>query len=305
MNESCYNINLITLLRLEGLGLIKLSKLTKYLYEDYKLVDLQNLIFNHLAKKYSIQELESANSHAYKIVEVCNENSISILTESKLPTLLDNLKNPPVILYCLGNPPIDSDDYTTVIGTRKPSYEAINATKIISTQLIERNDVIISGLALGVDIVAHNQAVKHKKPTIAILGSGVLKPYPPQNIKTAKEIVENQGCLLSEYEPTANMQNYMLVARDRIQAGISKKLVLIQSKLDGGSMHATKTMIGLGRPVYYVNYEGVTDVDVSGNVSLINTENCIPINYSELLKNLDCFTTTYLPSKNQQDSFNF
>ena len=104
------------------------------------------------------------------------------------------------------------------------------------------------------------------------------------------------------------MQSYMLVARDRIQAGISKKLILIQSKVDGGSMHATKEMIRLGRPVYFVNYDqgNISESDISGNLSLKNKLNCEELNYSDIISNKNIFTKSLKNIKiREQDSFDF
>ena len=308
MNASAYTNNTITLLCLEGVGPANIRKCNDELAVDLSIQELQALTHKILGKSYSEHQIKLAKDLTKKTLDICDKNSIKILTESQLPTSLSGLKNPPAILYCLGSPPNDLDETTAVIGTRSPCNEAISATELISAQLVSNNSVIVSGLALGIDSIAQQYSVSKNKRTIAVIGSGLLNIYPPQNSGLAKSIIENQGCLLSEYAPNTSMQNYMLVSRDRIQAGIAKKLVLIQSKVDGGSMHATKEMMRLGRPVYFVNYDqgNISESDISGNLSLKNKLNCEELNYSDIISNKHIFTGIYKNiSIKKQDSFDF
>lgn len=308
MNSTNYNNNLITLLYLKGLGTAHTRKFIDQISTDLTIDDLQSLIHETLGIPYTKNEIQLAKDLTKRTLDICDKKSITIITGSKLPSLLTDLKNPPLILYCLGSPPNNFEETITVIGTRSPSSDAISATELISEQIINKGNVIVSGMALGVDTIAQQYSVIRNHRTIAILGSDVLDIYPPKNVHLAKSIIDNQGCLLSEYAPHTKMQSYMLVARDRIQAGISKKLILIQSKVDGGSMHATKEMIRIGRSVYFVDYDSVniSKSEISGNLSLKNNVGCEGLSYSDIVAKKDIFKKTYRKVDHiQQDSFNF
>ena len=144
MNSSTYTNNLITLLYLEGLGPANLRKCSNELAEDLSVQDLQSLTLKTLGKSYSENQIQAAQGLTRKTLDICDQKSIKILTESKLPSSLSDLKNPPIILYCLGLPPNDFDQTVAVIGTRSPCNKAISATESISAQLINNNSVIVS-----------------------------------------------------------------------------------------------------------------------------------------------------------------
>ena len=132
-----------------------------------------------------------------------------------------------------------------VIGLIDPDEEIINRERVIVNELVMRNQVIVSGLAVGCDTVAHETCLENNGKTIAILPSRVNNIYPSCNRETAERIVENGGLLVSEYykEPSSKIDSIKrFQERDRLQAMFSKAVILIASYIkgegDSGSRHA-------------------------------------------------------------------
>ena len=201
--------------------------------------------------KIDIQLWESISSRAEDKAQRILETGIHIipyLSES-YPSQLKELNNPPINLYIDGNlDSIQGDKNIAIIGTRNPDeYTKENASDLCE-YIAQKASCVVSGLAIGCDSIAHQACIKTKNPTAAILPCGIDQIYPKKNIELANKIKATGGCLISEYEPGIKPQKSLFVARDRIQAGLSHGIVLLQSTEDGGSMHAIRTMQSLQRP---------------------------------------------------------
>ena len=161
----------------------------------------------------------------------------------------------PVLIYYKGNLQLLSYPSIAIIGSREALPQSEKAASFLAYSFASRGLNIVSGLALGCDTAAHQGALKTGTgKTIAVLGNGLDTIYPPQNTDLAAEILEQGGLLLSEYEMGTNAANYTFVERDLIQAGISKAVIVAQTKIDGGSMHAAIAASYAGKRVYAVKY---------------------------------------------------
>jgi DNA processing protein len=156
--------------------------------------------------------------------------------------------------------------YKTIalVGTRRPSQTAKMYTMQLAAKLAREGFTIVSGLALGIDAAAHSGAIQAQGggTTIAVLGSGVLNIYPPQN-KRISMLARQHGALISEVHPNLQTNAQRLVARNRIISGMSQGVIVIESDVDGGAMHAAKWAREQGRNLYTL------DLPVSGNQKLI------------------------------------
>jgi len=163
----------------------------------------------------------------------------------------------PVLLFCRGNVSLlNAEKALAVIGTRDPEEFVAKSVYRIATRAVESGFCVISGLALGCDAIAHEATLDAEGETVAVLAGCVLKPSPAANRELAERIVKKNGLLVSEYPPGTSADRFRLVARDRLQSMFSDGLVLGQSTLTGGSMHATKATLGLIRPVGAVVQQG-------------------------------------------------
>ena len=143
----------------------------------------------------------------------------------------------------------DWEPTIAIVGTRYPSQVAKILTLQLSMKLARAGCTIVSGLALGIDAAAHASALEAGGHTVAVLGSGVLNIYPPQNRLLAKRILES-GALVSEAHPRLAPNAQRLVSRNRIISALSGAVIVIESDVDGGAMHTARFAREQGRKVY-------------------------------------------------------
>ncbi len=155
------------------------------------------------------------------------------------PDFLKQIKNPPKALYFQGDISIIKKfPCFAIVGTRRNTLYGKQLALDIAGDLAEAGFIIISGLAPGIDTFAHQGALERNGKTIAVLGSGLDRKsiYPKENIKLAEKIVDNGGLLLSEYPANTSASRFTFPQRNRIVAGISKGVLVIEAKEKSGSL---------------------------------------------------------------------
>ncbi len=184
------------------------------------------------------------------------ESSIySITSNSKnWPELLQELpvKARPKSLFVKGTLPPADTLIVAIVGTRRPTAYGRDATEEIARALARKKIVIASGLAVGVDTIAHRIALEENIPTIAILGSGLDEKvfYPQENLALARRIVESGGALVSEYTENQKPELWTFPQRNRIIAGIAKAVVVIEAGEKSGALITARFATEYGRDVY-------------------------------------------------------
>lgn len=183
-------------------------------------------------------------------IQECEKHQIKILffDDMDFPkNFLTSLDYPP-ILYCKGNIKLLNKNILAIVGSRIASLQGISLTKKIIREL--RDFVIVSGLAKGIDKVAHEASLLNG--TIAVLGSGVNIVYPLENQNLYDQIIQNNGLIISELglneEPKAAFFSY----RNRIISGISNGVLVMEASLDSGSLVTAKYAAEQGKTVYAV-----------------------------------------------------
>lgn len=176
------------------------------------------------------------------------------LAEKEYPPLLAQIKDAPPVLYLksdqnLGE--IFSNLALAVVGTRKISSYGRQVTEILVRDLVAQGLTIISGMARGVDSIAHQTALEVGGKTIAILGSGVETIYPPENQKLSQEIVKN-GAVISEFPPHYPALPGNFPTRNRIIAGLSQGVLVTEAAEDSGSLITASWAADYGREVFAV-----------------------------------------------------
>jgi DNA processing protein len=192
---------------------------------------------------------------------------IVTLFDSRYPPRLRDLDDAPPTLFVRGHV---YNAYRlrgiAIVGTRTPSREAAIAAHRTAAQFADAGYTLVSGLALGIDTLVHRAALDRSSGnavrTLAVLGSGVLDLYPPENIPLAKEVMAH-GALLCEVAPDAAVSPAGLVARNRIITGLCERVIVIESEIGGGAMHAARFAFSQGRKVYTL------DLPASGNQWLL------------------------------------
>lgn len=189
---------------------------------------------------------------ATEIFEFCNKKAIGMLVydDEEYPSALKKIKSPPVMLYYRGRlPDFNSGFYASVVGTRSISdYGRKNAFKI-SYDLASAGATIVSGMAMGIDGVAHAAALEAGKPTVAVLGSGIDVCYPAPHLTLARNIVK-EGCILTEYPPHTPPSKNNFPTRNRLISGLSAVTIVIEGKERSGARITASCALEQEREVY-------------------------------------------------------
>lgn len=162
-----------------------------------------------------------------------------------------------MLLWYRGDLSIASLPGLAVIGTREATPEGIAGGMFLSAEFAKRGFNIVSGLAIGCDTCGHKGALKVGGKTTAFLANGLDYDsiYPDENKELAEEIVAKGGLLLSEYHIGQSVNRYSLVARDRLQAALSKATLVVQTGIKGGTMHAANTTLKAGKTLYAMKFK--------------------------------------------------
>jgi DNA processing protein len=171
--------------------------------------------------------------------------------DERYPDRLRDLSDPPPLLYVRGDVELLArDELVAVAGTREPTLFGTSAAESLTGALSDRGWGIVSGLAKGIDTVAHRTAVARGAPTIAVMGGGLDHIYPAENTDLAAQILDSGGALLSEQPFGERSRPYYLIARDRLQSGLSAAVVVVQSAVKDGTMYTARFAAAQGRPLF-------------------------------------------------------
>ena len=192
----------------------------------------------------------------------------------RYPTLLKEIYDPPMGIYIRGELPEDEIDKVAVIGARKCSRYGATMSYEIAKDLGKTNVIVVSGMARGIDSMAHKGVLDGGGRTIAVLGSGVDICYPSEN-KELMEIIVNNGCVMSEFPPGTGVHPSNFPQRNRIISGLSKILVVIEAGKKSGTKNTVDLALENGREVFALP-GNVTSWLSEGTNSLIK-QGCRPI----------------------------
>jgi len=181
------------------------------------------------------------------------ELSIKVITkkDEEYPANLINLEDAPTVLYIKGNLKNLDEKSIAVVGTRKNTLYGEITTRMFVRDLVKEGFTIVSGLARGIDTLAHKEALENKGRTLAVLGCGLDQIYPPENFNLAKEI-SLKGALISEYPLGYKIKASNFVNRNRIISGISKATLVIEGAEKSGTLLTASQAALQGRTVYAV-----------------------------------------------------
>ena len=240
-------------------------------------------------KEFFPSDFIKALEDAKRVLDVSSNKGIKMVSryDNSYPKALfstvneDGKESIPLYLFYKGDLNIANRKSIAIIGTREPSAEGEIAGMFFAKALAEKGVNIVSGLALGCDTAAHKGALEGNGLTSATLGGGLDKIYPPENMELAENIIENGGLLLSEYPVGKETDPYTLVARDRLQAALSQAVLVIQTDVNGGTMHAVRAASKACKPVFVVEYrKNLSAKYIGGNQALTQKGIAKPIGSS-------------------------
>jgi DNA processing protein len=164
-----------------------------------------------------------------------NQVTPLLYTDQAYPARLKELTDSPLILYYKGNADLNQNKVVSIVGTRHASAFGKDWTEQFVQELLPVNCLILSGLAYGIDGIAHKAAVKSQQPTVGVLGNGLKNIYPAANKILASQMVTHGG-LLTEYISNTPPDRQNFPTRNRIVAAMSDVIVVVETKAKGGSM---------------------------------------------------------------------
>jgi len=206
-----------------------------------------------------------------ELIGYCESRNIYIMTfdDELYPERLRSIYNPPAVLFCRGDMScLESDFSISVVGTRKPSDYSVRVTSALVRELCSFGITIVSGFAVGIDITANLSAARCGGKTIAVLGCGLDRDYPKENVQYRSEI-ERNGLFISEYYPLAGGTRASFPARNRILSGLSLGTVVSEAAVKSGALITANLALSQGKDIFALAPHDLFDKRYGGNVALI------------------------------------
>lgn len=197
-------------------------------------------------EKVNMEEVE-------RVVEGIEDKCITIL-DNNYPCSLKNISCPPFAIFYRGNHELLSDKrlMVAVIGSRVHSDYGEKMTNKLVKELVEKEVIIISGLARGIDAIAHTTCLEHGGKTIAVLGSGIDVCYPKSNKQLYDDILKNEGLIISEYPSGINPKKDNFPLRNRLIAAFSNGILVVEAKIRSGTMITVNKALEIGKDIFCV-----------------------------------------------------
>lgn len=189
-----------------------------------------------------------------KHIEFMVKNNVDIISieDKEYPQILKNIYDPPLSIYILGNKKILNDTCISIIGCRDATKYGKHVAEELAYNISKQKINIVSGLAKGIDGIAHKGAVLAGGKTVAVLGNGLDTIYPSENISLAKEILKTGGAIISEYPLGEKPQKQNFPERNRIVSGMSKGIIVVEAKEKSGTLITVDFALEQGRDVFVV-----------------------------------------------------
>lgn len=244
--------NFLLRLKLQnGIGYVKMLQIASQLPtsevnpEIIKQMDLPSELIKSALTAFYNQQAEA------KIVRIKKQCQIISFFDQMYPQKLREIYRPPLILFAQGNLKLLQENVITIVGSRQATdYSQLVLNKIVP-QLVKSNFVIASGLAMGVDVMAHSVTLNNGGKTIAVIGNGLNHFYPERNSQIQRQII-NEGLVLSEYLPDTPPRPFRFPERNRILAGIADSVIVTEAKEKSGSLITANIALQENRNIYAV-----------------------------------------------------
>jgi len=208
----------------------------------------EQLAANFVAERKSInpdQELNMLLKH---------EIAVLLFDDTDYPNLLKEISSPPLLIFYRGNKNILQQQLLAIVGTRRFSSYGKQISIQLSQEVINNKLIPVSGLAFGIDTLVHKTCVENNYPTVAVLGSGIddASIYPRSNYRLAREIINNNGIIISEYAPETEPLKHHFPARNRLISGLSLGTLVTEARQKSGALITAHFALEQNREVFAV-----------------------------------------------------
>lgn len=251
--DGCIALNMIS-----GIGYIRFTALSEYFggagnaacrsVEEYLRV---NGINAAVAEKLASSDMQKMCDYEKILAERSGVRIITIC-DPDYPQVLKELYDPPVCLYVRGRLPAFPGRSIAVVGSRRMSRYGEMMTRAITNDAAAAGYVIVSGLAYGVDTIAHRTTVECGGTTVAVLGGGLQHVHPRENIPLAREIINSGGAVISEFPMDHPVSRTSFPRRNRIIAGLTCATLVVEAGVKSGALISAQVAVELGRDVFAV-----------------------------------------------------
>lgn len=217
--------------------------------------------------------------HVLQVMQQCSANGIRIVTldDPEYPVLLKNIYSPPVVLFVRGTLKCLEDEVSlAVVGPRYPSDYAVRVAHMLCDDLAKLGTVLVSGLAVGIDTIAHSSAVNAGVPTIGVLACGHLVNYPAENEGLKQRIVNGGGAVISELLPHAGVEGRYFHERNRIISGLGLGTLIVEASTHSGCLLTANHAIDQGRDLFCVPPGDITRESCAGVIPFLR-DGAIPV----------------------------
>jgi DNA processing protein len=246
--EQIFKARLTELEKLEGIGTIRAQSIKQF--SDFKKAE-EEIVF---IEKFKITPL--------------------FITDKNYPRRFLNCYDPPTILFQKGEYDLNASRIIGIVGTRSNTTYGKLVTEKLVEGLAAVKVIIISGLAFGIDTIAHKASIKNNIPTIGALGHGLDTIYPIDNAGLAKDMINHGGGLITEFFSQTKPDKHNFPQRNRVVAGLCDATVIVETNIKGGSMITAEMANGYNRDVFAVPGR-ITDEKSSGTNYLIQNNKAI------------------------------
>ena len=265
--------------------------------------DLEQLDGIGIIRAKSIKEFNSFTG-SEKEIEFIEQYKIAplFITDKNYPQRLRNCYDSPALLFYRGNADLNTSKIVGIVGTRNNSEYGKNICEQLVQDLQEQNILIVSGLAFGIDTIAHKTALKNNLQTIGVLAHGLDTLYPAQNKSLAKQMIE-QGGLLTEFMSGTNPDKQNFPKRNRIVAGISDAIVVIETGKKGGSLITAELANGYNKDIFAIPGRCNDSKSEGCNFLIKNNKAALITCANDLLENMAWKENKKISPKKQRELF--
>ncbi|MDR0449902.1 MAG: DNA-processing protein DprA [Treponema sp.] len=241
--------------RIPGLSVLERGKLCRKFDREEELAilskrDIELFLDRPLRRPWTMEQLRVQAEKDAAAARLRGIRWVSLASPA-YPPLLREMYDPPAALFFRGRLPDPEKPAAAIVGTRRPSGRALAQAFDIARELSRQGIVVVSGLALGIDAMAHRGSLEAAgAPTVAVLGSGADEVYPASNRALARRILESGGAILSEYPPGVPPRKWYFPARNRIISALARGVLIVEAPANSGALITARFALEQNRDLW-------------------------------------------------------
>lgn len=295
----------IALSQIAGIGSVQAKQLVDYFGDASSIFKASKKELSHIEGIGDIKAKAIKDFNDFKAAEeeinFCHKHHISplFLKDIDYPQRLLHCYDAPTVLYYRGNANLNNPKVVSIIGTRNNTDYGRQITEQLIAGLQPLNVLVVSGLAFGIDAIAHKSAVQNSLPTIGVLAHGLDTIYPAQHKSLAKDMLLNGG-LLTEFTKNTVPDKHNFPRRNRIVAGMADCTIVVETQAKGGSMITAELTYNYNRDLFAIPGR-ITDSKSSGCLRLIQQNKAVILtDVAQLIDTMGWETKVQKPKKQRE-----